>query len=167
MSHSGEKGRRGFPDCVLRMGISGGQSGCKLQFPWVAWLSLGLCSAGRDEVCGLLMDGVSSKGFPGSPGVWFGWILAWPLRGALRMGGAAHPCVMSNSAWVTWSGSRADPTLLLLWGPWKPRGKLQTLVYSGLGNGHPEPWRRQVTSPPWSSGMSSWWQLPHRAERGK
>lgn len=101
------------------MGISGGQSGCKVLFPWVAWLSLGLRPAGRDEV-----RGVSSKSFPGSPGVGFGWFLAWPLHGTLRMGGAAHPCVMSNSAWVTWGGSRADPTLLLLLGSLEAQGEV-------------------------------------------
>lgn len=90
--------------CVLRMGISGSQSGCKLLFPWVAWLSLGLDPTGKDEVCGLLMSGVSSKGFPGWPVVGFGlvplqagWFLAGPLSGALGMGGATHPCATSSS----------------------------------------------------------------------
>lgn len=92
--------------CVLRMGISGGQSGCKLLFPQVTWLSLGLCPTGKDEARGLLLGGVSSKGFPGSPVVGFGlvplqagWFLAQhrALCGAPGDGRAAHPCAMSSS----------------------------------------------------------------------
>lgn len=110
--------------CVLKMGISGGRGGCKLLFPWVTWLSLGLHPTGKDEVRGLLRGGVISKAFPGLPAVGFGlvplqagWFLARPLCSALGMGGAAHPCATSSSAWVTCGGSRANPTLLLLWGP--------------------------------------------------
>lgn len=96
----GEKGRRGFPVCVLRMGISGGQSGCKLLFPRVTWLSLGLRPTGKDEARGLLLGGASSKGFPGSPVVGFGlvplqtgWFLAQhrALCSALEMGGQLIP----------------------------------------------------------------------------
>lgn len=124
--------------CVLSMGISGSQSGCRLLFPWVAWLSLGL-----DGVC--VMGGVSSRGFSGWPVVRFGlvplqagWFLAWPLSGAFGMGGAAHPCVTSSSLLgdLWWLLCKSHPAPAR--GSLEAQGKLQTLVSPRLGQGHPE-----------------------------
>lgn len=162
--------------CVLRMGISGSQSGCELLFPWVMWLSLGLHPTGKDEVVG----GVSSKGFPGWPVLGFGlvplqagWFLAWPLCGALGMGGAAHPfahpALCLGHLW--WLPCKSHPAPAM--GSLEAQGEVTNTCapkarkLSPRGPGDEHPISGQVTSPPWSSGMSSWWQLPHQADRGK